>query len=255
MAGCPGIPGRIKSVWVAGCYRNHWPDRPGIRTVYHCDIFGSNELQQGSPDKHYQCALLQADGRRDLENDPSNQGDSEDLYSRVDGTALTSLSNPNSREWDRRESGLVISDISSPSEKITFRVGEIGAALIAQGTSTPSLAIPDNDPLGVTDSITIAESGVIHRIKIKVDISHTYIGDLMIELRSPTGAREILHAQQGGSQDDISIAFDSERPGELANLVGKSMQGVWRLNVSDRARIDNGKLEHWQIEIENAAMV
>ena len=33
MAGCPGIPGRIKSVRVAGCYRNHWPDRPGIRTI------------------------------------------------------------------------------------------------------------------------------------------------------------------------------------------------------------------------------
>jgi len=31
VAGCPGIPGRIKSEWVAGCYRNQWPDRPGIR--------------------------------------------------------------------------------------------------------------------------------------------------------------------------------------------------------------------------------
>ena len=33
MAGCPGIPGRIKSVWVAGCYRNHRPDDPGIRSI------------------------------------------------------------------------------------------------------------------------------------------------------------------------------------------------------------------------------
>jgi len=31
VAGCPGIPGRIKSESVAGCYRNRWPDRPGIR--------------------------------------------------------------------------------------------------------------------------------------------------------------------------------------------------------------------------------
>jgi len=29
--GCPGIPGRIKSVWVAGYYRYRWPDDPGIR--------------------------------------------------------------------------------------------------------------------------------------------------------------------------------------------------------------------------------
>lgn len=33
VAGCPGIPGRIKSVWVAGCYRYRWPDDPGIRTI------------------------------------------------------------------------------------------------------------------------------------------------------------------------------------------------------------------------------
>jgi hypothetical protein len=32
VAGCPGIPGRIKSVWVAGYYRYRWPDHPGIRT-------------------------------------------------------------------------------------------------------------------------------------------------------------------------------------------------------------------------------
>jgi hypothetical protein len=32
VAGCPGIPGRIKSVWVAGCYRYRWPDHPGIRS-------------------------------------------------------------------------------------------------------------------------------------------------------------------------------------------------------------------------------
>jgi transposase InsO family protein len=32
VAGCPGIPGRIKSVWVAGYYRYRWPDHPGIRS-------------------------------------------------------------------------------------------------------------------------------------------------------------------------------------------------------------------------------
>ena len=41
--------------------------------VYHCDILGSNEWQEGSADRHYQCALLQADGHRDLENNV-NQG-------------------------------------------------------------------------------------------------------------------------------------------------------------------------------------
>ena len=46
--------------------------------VYHCDTHGSNELQLGSSDRHYQCALLQADGRHDLEND--RPADPDDLF-------------------------------------------------------------------------------------------------------------------------------------------------------------------------------
>jgi Fic family protein len=33
VAGCSGINGRIKSEWVAGYFRNHWPDHPGIRKI------------------------------------------------------------------------------------------------------------------------------------------------------------------------------------------------------------------------------
>ena len=32
--------------------------------VYHCDRNGSNEHQDGTPEDHYQCALLQADAAR-----------------------------------------------------------------------------------------------------------------------------------------------------------------------------------------------
>ena len=56
--------------------------------VYHCDILGSNELQDGTATKHYQCALLQADGHRDLEMNV-NRGDGLDLYGAVAGIALS----------------------------------------------------------------------------------------------------------------------------------------------------------------------
>ena len=70
--------------------------------VYHCDTLGSNELQQGTAAKHYQCALLQADGRRDLELN-ANLGDGDDLYGASPGVALSAVSVPHSREWDGRE--------------------------------------------------------------------------------------------------------------------------------------------------------
>ena len=91
--------------------------------VYHCDILGSNELQEGSSAKHYQCALIQADGHRDLEMNV-NQGDGSDLYGQTQGVALSAESSPHSREWDGRDSNLIISDISAPGAAITFVSGQ-----------------------------------------------------------------------------------------------------------------------------------
>lgn len=220
--------------------------------VYHCDILGSNEFQQGTADKHYQCALLQADGRRDLETNPRNQGDGTDLYGPVAGLALSSTSNPHSREWDGRDSGLLISDISAPDREISFRVGQAVATQVVRGERSPNLAIPDNNAGGVSSSIPIAASGIVRRIKVDVEITHTYIGDLIVELLSPTGRRAVLHARQGGSKDNLVASYDSQRPGELATLVGQPMQGTWTLRVADRARVDVGRLRKWSLEVEGS---
>ncbi len=222
--------------------------------VYHCDILGSNEHQQGSPSRHYQCALLQADGRRDLENDARNQGDSEDLYAQVAGVAITSTTNPNTREWDLRDSGLILSDISAPGDVMSFTVGAALPAVLATGESTPDLAIPDNLVGGISDDIVIAVSGVVQRILININITHTFIGDLVVELVAPSGTREILHARQGGSLDDLTTIFDSNHPGELTAMVGQPMQGVWTLHVSDRAGLDTGTLDKWEISIESTSL-
>jgi M6 family metalloprotease-like protein len=223
--------------------------------IYHCDIFGSNELQEGTPAKHYQCALLQADGRRDLEANPAvqgNQGDGSDLFGPVAGAALSSTSNPHSREWDGRESGLLLADISVPGERMTFRVGQAGPAQVAFGELAPDLAIPENQPDGVSSTIGLAVSGIVRRIKVRVDIVHTFIGDLVVELFSPTGRRAILHTRQGGTTDNLVALYDSDRPGELSTLVGQPMQGNWVLRLSDRAAEDVGTLRKWSIELEGA---
>lgn len=91
--------------------------------VYHCDFLGSNEFQQGTRERHYQCALLQADGRADLEI-LRNYGDKDDLYRKVEGIALTHNSSPSSILWDGSESGFTLSDISAPGKTITFTTGE-----------------------------------------------------------------------------------------------------------------------------------
>jgi subtilisin-like proprotein convertase family protein len=220
--------------------------------VYHCDIEGSNELQQGTADKHYQCALLQADGRRDLELDV-NRGDGTDLYSATQGVALTASSSPHSREWDGRDSGLAISDIGAPGATIAFKVGAAPAALVATGKATPMLSIPDLKTAGVSSSIAITQSGIVAQIKVSVDIQHTYIGDLRVALASPGGRNTVLHPQLGGSADNLVATYDSAVPGVLSAMVGQPMKGNWTLNVSDRVRGDVGKLRSWGIELRTGA--
>lgn len=219
--------------------------------IYHCDIFGSNEWQQGAPDRHYQCALLQADGRRDLENNPANQGDSEDLFGPVDGLAIASTTNPHTREWDNRDSGLHVSDITVSNSDIGFWIGAQVNSLTVESVSIPDLPIPDNDPQGVSDSIVIAASGVVRRVEVALSIAHTYVGDLLVHLVSPTGVSEALFVREGGSTDDLHASFDSDRPGELTNLVGQPMQGSWILKVTDRANVDTGRLVQWSIKLES----
>jgi M6 family metalloprotease-like protein len=222
--------------------------------IYHCDIFGSNELQQGTAAQHYQCALIQADGNRHLETNV-NQGDGTDLYGQVQGVALSAESSPHSREWDGRDSNLVISDISAPGAAITFVAGHAAPAITTvTGSASPMLKIPDNRAAGVSSTINIAQSGIVSRIKVSVDIQHPFIGDLRVVLTSPTGRRAVLHAQLGGSSDNIVETYDSASPGVLASLVGQPMQGLWVLNVADRARADIGTLRKWDIEIKSGPL-
>ena len=167
------------------------------------------------------------------------------------GTVVSSTSVPHSREWDGRESGLILADISVPGERITFRVGQASPAQTVSGAQAPDLPIPDDNTGGASSTITLAASGIVRRIKVNIDIAHTFIGDLVVELFSPAGRRAALHSRQGGTQDDLVASFDSDRPGELSTMVGQPMQGNWVLRVSDREQVDVGKLRKWSIEVQS----
>ena len=120
---------------------------------------------------------------------------------------------------------------------------------VARGEAAPALAIPDNDPVGVSSTIAIAEAGTLGAIQVHVDITHTYIGDLRVELIAPTGAQAILHNRSGGSQDNLIRDYDATTTPALAALVGQPIQGNWVLRVADLAGRDVGKLNRWEIAI------
>jgi subtilisin-like proprotein convertase family protein len=118
-------------------------------------------------------------------------------------------------------------------------------------SSTPGLAIPDNASSGVRDIINIAEALTVASVKVTVDISHTYIGDLRLTLIVPSGDSVVLHDRNGGNTDNLHRTYDVSTTPGLAGLVGKPTQGNWTLRVQDLAPIDAGTLNHWELEISS----
>jgi M6 family metalloprotease-like protein len=217
--------------------------------VYHCDTKGSNEFQEGSSTRHYQCALLQADGRRDLENN-QNRGDGGDLFGAISGTALSDVTAPSSRQWDARDSRLIVSQISEPDREIKFRVGpEVVGQVVIQEIQ-PGLTIPDNNPAGISSKLALNSPGLTRRIRTGVGITHTFIGDLQVELVSPSGDKALIYDRKDGEQDDLKQTFDSSTNTALKALLGKPVSGDWELRVRDIAGQDQGKLDSWRLEVE-----
>jgi subtilisin-like proprotein convertase family protein len=125
-----------------------------------------------------------------------------------------------------------------------------GGAESARGEAAPNLQIPDNNPAGVSSDIAIARPGSASRVKVSIDITHTYVGDLRIELVSPAGRSVVLHGQLGGDQDNLVVTYDSAAPlSPLSSLIGQPMQGNWVLRVADLAAVDVGTLNKWSLEL------
>jgi subtilisin-like proprotein convertase family protein len=88
-------------------------------------------------------------------------------------------------------------------------------------------------------------------ITVGVEIKHSYQGDLIVELVSPSGRSATLHSLSGGSKDDLRTSYDSASTPSLAALAGEAIQGNWTLRVRDTATIDTGVLERWTLTLRS----
>ena len=215
--------------------------------IYHCDIMGSNEFQQGTGQRHYQCALLQADGHTDLEHNV-NQGDGTDLFGGVNGVVVSNSTSPSSRLWNGSDSGFVLADVGMPSDRVKFRLGVTAAGPAIRAENTTIMPIPDNNSAGVSSKINLAQTGLLQQLKVSCDISHTYIGDLIVELTGPGGTKATLHNRTGAGTDNLVSSYDSTTLAALADFIGKEVKGSWLLGVRDMEGQDTGKLNRWSIE-------
>lgn len=99
----------------------------------------------------------------------------------------------------------------------------------------------------------VGDKAAVKNVKISVAIVHTYIGDLVVQLVPPAGTGVgpiVLHNREGASTRNISRTYDPLTTSGLTQLVGKSPEGAWTLQVEDKSRQDVGKIERFTVELE-----
>ncbi|HET8946258.1 MAG TPA: proprotein convertase P-domain-containing protein [Candidatus Polarisedimenticolia bacterium] len=147
-----------------------------------------------------------------------------------------------SGSWRLRVRDLAAVDVGTlNSWKVTFN---------GYSTASPGLAIPDNNTTGVTSTLNVTATGSVADLRVRVNITHTYQGDLEVSLIAPDNTTVLLHNRTGAGTDNISTVYpDLTVPAQsLAALTGKSIAGAWRLKVRDLAAVDVGTLNSWEID-------
>jgi hypothetical protein len=112
--------------------------------------------------------------------------------------------------------------------------------------------IPDHSTAGATGNVTLSSVELstiqfIEALQVQVNITHTYPGDVGIELTSPFGTRSVLL--------NIRNAFGSSTL-NITNWValsnafyGEDPNGTWTLKVVDGYPQDSGTLLSWYIRV------
>ncbi len=105
--------------------------------IWHVDELGNNEHEQMTPTRHYECSLVQADNRFDLERG-SNGGDNRDLFHAGINSRFADTTLPPSKWWDGTPAALDINNISQSSVSMTFSASVGTGTETGDGTGTPS---------------------------------------------------------------------------------------------------------------------
>lgn len=104
----------------------------------------------------------------------------------------------------------------------------------------------------VTVSLDVNDATPIENLIVHLDLTHTYIGDLVITLMPPTGlspAKVVLHDRTGGATQNLKRTYDMLDTQALAPLKGKGLKGTWTLNIEDAEARDEGTLKRFGLEL------
>jgi subtilisin family serine protease len=143
---------------------------------------------------------------------------------------------------------------STPNKVTDPRTGSPNRLLYSIFGGTP----PPPPPTGQTYSngadVTISDNATVNSpitvsgrtgngsatTPVAVNIVHTYIGDLKVDLVAPDGSVYVLHNRTGAGADNIVQTY-------TVNLSSEVLNGTWNLRVNDNANADTGYINSWSI--------
>ncbi|WP_299529178.1 M4 family metallopeptidase [uncultured Streptomyces sp.] len=109
-------------------------------------------------------------------------------------------------------------------------------------TNSTVVAIPDN---GAAVTSSLAVTGITGNapstLQVGVNITHTYRGDLVVDLVAPDGtAYRLKNSSSSDSADNVVATYTVNASSEVAN-------GTWKLKVQDIAAADTGKINSFKL--------
>ncbi|WP_419213570.1 reprolysin-like metallopeptidase [Maribacter sp. X9] len=118
----------------------------------------------------------------------------------------------------------------------------------------------------VSSKIAFFEDLPVADINVTLDLEHTFLADLVINLISPAGTTVALVSSSCGDSRNIKATFDDEgtsfecgvepaisgivKPlGTLSSFNGESILGEWVLEIRDNVASDGGRLKAFSLEV------
>ncbi len=119
-----------------------------------------------------------------------------------------------------------------------------GSYTISGPTQTYSNAtgfnIGDNTTVDSPITVSGRTGNASASASVSVNITHTYQGDLKVDLVAPDGSLYNIHNRTGAGTDNVIKTMPLNLSTELLN-------GTWKMRVNDNAAGDTGRLNSWSI--------
>ncbi|MCZ4608959.1 S8 family serine peptidase [Streptomyces sp. Lzd4kr] len=135
--------------------------------------------------------------------------------------------------------GAGLADAAKTVQAVSGSGGSTGGTTF---TSTSAVSIPDNGA-AIESPITVSgrSGNAPSALQVGVDITHTYRGDLVVDLVAPDGSTyRLKSASSSDSADNVIATYTVNASGETAN-------GTWKLRVQDTAAQDTGRVNSWKL--------